>query len=187
MQSSVDMSIGLPTMSQRVPLSISGIVALDQALLKIFEFTRTLRQECPAAGYIKYPSIPAVLTESLALLNTERFFGLGWKGRFGGNLADIIIEKPACSPRKIEIKATGRHAFQEFKTNDLSADAVVWFQFGARFETGTGPVEVSIIDNLGQFLTKPCRLDTRRFRAVPGIAASQRLIVFPRFEDLLIT
>ena len=185
MQKSADVPIVLPRRSQRVPLSVPDIVALDQALLKIFELIRILRQGSPAAEHIKYPSIPAVFTESLAILNTERFFGSGWKARFGGNVADIIIERDGCTSRKIEIKATGRHAFQEFKTNDLSADAVVWFRFGARYETGTGSVEVSIIDQLGRYLARPCRLDTRRFQAVPGIAESQRLIVFQKFEDLL--
>jgi hypothetical protein len=86
---------------------------------------------------------------------------------------------------KVEVKATGQHAFQELKDKDLRADVLVWLRFGRRLELGTGPIEAAVIEGPGKYIHRQCRLDVRRFEAVAGILAAQKVFRFDSLAAML--
>ena len=150
--------------------------------MEVFRTIRQLRTRTSAARHIKLPPVPSVFSESIAIATTPVLFGSAWKGRYGGHEADLIVENltTRCS-LKVEVKATGQHAFQELKLKDLRADVLIWFRFGHRFESGTGPIYVAVLDSPGRYVTTQCRLDVRRFEAIPGVQQAQKIF---RFESL---
>jgi len=150
--------------------------------MEVFRTVRELKSRIAAARYIKFPPVPSMFSESIAIATTPLLFGSGWKARYGGHEADVIAENltTRCS-LKVEVKATGQHAFQELKVKDLQADVLIWFRFGNRFESGAGPIEVAVFDSPGRYVTSQCRLDVRRFEAIPGIQKAQKMF---RFESL---
>ena len=131
----------------RKPLTVPEILELEAALMEVFGTIRELRERSTAARYIKFPPLPSVLSESIAIAITPTLFGADWKGRYGGSAADMIIENLATrNLLRVEVKATGRHAFQELKEKDLRADVLIWFRFGRRLELGAGEIEAAVID-----------------------------------------
>jgi hypothetical protein len=166
----------------RKPLTVPEILELEAALMEVFRTIRELRERSPAARYIKFPPLPSVLSESIAIAITPTLFGSDWKGRYGGSAADMIIENLATrSDLRVEVKATGQHAFQELKDKDLRADVLIWFRFGRRLELGTGEIEAAVIECPGKYVPGRCRLDVHRFEAISGIREAQKLF---RFESL---
>lgn len=167
---------------KRAPLTIDEILQLEAALMEVFRTIRQLRARITAARHIKFPPVPSVFSESIAIATTPVLFGSGWKGRYGGREADVIVENLSthCT-LKVEVKATGQHAFQELKVKDLQADVLIWFRFGHRLESGAGPIEVAVVDSPGRYVTSQRRLDVRRFEAIPGIQQAQKIF---RFESL---
>lgn len=172
---------------KRAPLTIDEILQLDAALIEVFRTirqlkSRSVKSRSAAARYIKFPPVPSVFSESIAIATTPVLFGSAWKGRYGGHEADLIVENltTRCS-LKVEVKATGQRAFQELKGKDLQADVLIWFRFGHRFESGAGPIEVAVLDSPGRYVRSHCRLDVRRFEAIPGIQQAQKIF---RFESL---
>jgi len=113
-------------------------------------------------------------------------FGPGWKCRFGGSECDVILESTdGTQTKRVEVKATGHHAFQELKPKDLRADILVWVRFGRRYEVGRGAIEVAIIKNPGRYVSSPRRLDVNRLNAIPGITANQKVFRFESIEELI--
>lgn len=170
----------------RKPLTVQEILELEAALMEVFGTIRELRERSPAARYIKFPPLPAVLSESIAIAITPTLFGSDWRGRYGGSAADLIIENMATrSVLRVEVKATGRHAFQELKDKDLRADVLIWFRFGRRLELGTGPIDAAVIKAPGRFVRSQCRLDVHRFEAIPGIQEAQKVFRFDSLAAML--
>jgi len=150
--------------------------------MEVFRTIHQLRQRSVAARHIKFPPVPAVFSESIAIAAASVLFGPGWKGRYGGRESDIIVENANTRRAlRVEVKATGQHAFQELKEKDLRADVLIWFRFGHRFESGTGPIEVAVLHSPGRYVTSQRRLDVHRFEAIPGIQQAQKIF---RFESL---
>ena len=167
---------------KRAPLTVDEILQLEAALMEVFRTIRQLRTRTSAARHIKLPPVPSVFSESIAIATTPVLFGSGWKGRYGGHEADLIVENLTTRRSlKVEVKATGQHAFQELKLKDLQADVLIWFRFGHRFESGTGPIYVAVLDSPGRYVRTQCRLDVRRFEAIPGVQQAQKIF---RFESL---
>jgi hypothetical protein len=149
---------------KRKPLTVNEILELDSALMEVFRTIHQLRQRSFAARCIKLPPVPAIFSESIAIAATPVLFGPGWKGRYGGRESDIIVENVRTRRAlKVEVKATGQHAFQELKEKDLRADVLIWFRFGRRFESGRGPIEVAVVRSPGKYVRSQRRLDVRRF------------------------
>lgn len=166
----------------RKPLTVLEILELEAALMEVFGTIRELKERSPAARYIKFPPLPAVLSESIAIAITPTLFGADWRGRYGGSAADMIIENLATrSARRVEVKATGQHAFQELKDKDLRADVLIWFRFGRRLELGEGEIGAAVLECPGKYIVSQRRLDVRRFEAIPGVRESQKVF---RFESL---
>jgi hypothetical protein len=120
----------------RVPLIPQEILQLDVALVRAFRTIRELREELPAAQYIKFPPLPSIFSESIVIAAAPRIFGPEWTARYGGAASDVLIANDLGEERRVEVKATGKHAFQELKAKDLKADFLVWVRFGRRFELG---------------------------------------------------
>ncbi len=170
----------------REPLAPTEIFELDHALTKVFRMIRETRELNPVAGYIKFPSLPAIFSESIVIAAATVLFGPGWKCRYGGNICDVILESTdGTQTKRVEVKATGIHAFQELKAKDLRADVLVWVRFGRRYEVGGGAIEVAIIENPGKYVSGPRRLDVKRLNAIAGITASQKVFRFESIEELI--
>jgi hypothetical protein len=170
----------------RQPLTTAEIVELDSALMGVFRAVHGLREGNPVARFIKFPSLPSIFSESIVIAATPALFGTGWAGRYGGRAADVIIENNTHGRAlRVEVKATGQHAFQEIKQKDLLADALVWVRFGRRYELGAGPIEVVILESPGKHIKNPCRLDTRRFEAIPGVTRDLKVFRFDSLEAAL--
>jgi hypothetical protein len=133
----------------RRPLTRKEIIELNQALVEAFTSHRAIKSRIPAAHYIKFPQIPAILGESIVIAAAGNLFGTGWKAAFGGSLSDVRLFDSSGRTRRVEVKSTGRHAFQELKAKDLSADTLVWIHFGKQFEQGYGAIQIVILDNPG--------------------------------------
>ncbi len=71
--------------SQRAPLDIDSILALDDALIRAFEAIRGIRESHPAARSIKFPPLPAQFSESIVIAVPHVLFGQGWSARFALN------------------------------------------------------------------------------------------------------
>lgn len=169
----------------RVPLIPGEILQLDAALVRAFRTIQELREELPAARYIKFPPLPSIFSESIVIAAAPRIFGPEWTARYGGTTSDVLIDNGGGEERRVEVKATGAHAFQELKAKDLRADFLVWVRFGRRFEVGQGPIEMVVLNNPSRFIPAACRLDTVRFERRVGSTDSLRTLSFDSLEDLL--
>jgi hypothetical protein len=169
----------------RVPLSRDEIVQLDDALFRAFRTIRELREQIPAARHIKSPPLPSIFSESIVIAAAPCLFGAEWIARYGGSKCDVLIENDHGEVKRVEVKATGEHAFQEFKAKDLRADFLVWVRFGRRFNEGHGPIEIAILSNPSRFISDACRLDTRRFEKRLGSTDCLRVLSFDSLQTLL--
>jgi hypothetical protein len=174
-----------PSPRGRVPLSPEEILQLDAALVRAFRTIQELREELPAARHIKSPPLPSIFSESIVIAAAPRLFGPEWTARYGGATCDVMIEDGHGGERRVEVKATGEHAFQEFKAKDLRADYLVWVRFGRRFNVGHGPIEIAILSNPSRFISSACRLDTARLERRVGSSDSLRILSFDSLEALL--
>jgi hypothetical protein len=154
--------------------------------MEVFSTIRELRIRNPAANVIKYPPLPAVFSESIVVAASERIFGPGWSAAYGASASDVLIQNVHGVQKRVEVKATGHHAFQELKAKDLQADVLVWVRFGRRYELGSGPIQIVVLENPGSHIDKPCRLDTTRFERINGVASEQRILMFDSLEELLL-
>ena len=171
--------------SGRISLTRDEIFQLDAALLRAFQTIRTLRDEMSAARYIKFPPLPSIFSESIVIAAVRRLFGPQWTARYGGAKCDVLIENGQGDTKRIEVKATGEHAFQEFKAKDLRADYLVWIRFGRRFQLGSGPIEIAILADPGRFILETCRLDTARLAKRIGDSETMRVVTFDSLAQLL--
>jgi hypothetical protein len=166
-------------------LTTEEILQLDAALIQAFRTIRELRQRIVAAKYLKYPPLPSIFSESLVIAVTSCLFGSEWRARFGGKDCDVLLENSDGQVRRVEVKATGEHAFQEFKNKDLQADMLVWIRFGRRFHEGRGPVEIVLLNRPGQTIRSACRMDKVRFDRLISDCKDFRTLKFGSLEELL--
>ncbi len=130
-------------------LSISEIKELNKLLREVFSYITKTKENNPLGNKIKYPQLPSILTESLAihLLKNKKILPnlSGYSFDFGGRKADILGKK-GDAEIKIEVKATAKSAFQYFGEKDISADYIVWIHF-SEFYMGleNSPIKIFII------------------------------------------
>lgn len=48
---------------------------------------------------------------------------------FGGKVSDMVVELKNSKKIKIEVKATGKSAFEFFSDKDIMADYLIWLHF----------------------------------------------------------
>lgn len=176
-----------PWSKRREPLTQEQILTLDRALMGVFHSIRAFRESNAVARHIKFPPIPAIFSESIAIAATPILFGPEWTGCYGGRDSDLTVKHCVSGKLlRVEVKATGQHAFQELKEKDLLADALIWIRFGRRYELGGGVIEVAVIEALGRYVKASCRLDVRRWDLIPGLLDSQRVFRFDSLEQMLL-
>jgi hypothetical protein len=171
----------------RRPLTPQEIIELDQALIEVFALHRTLKSRIPTARYIKFPQIPAILSESFVIVAASKLFGAEWKAKFGGSLSDVQLLNATGQTLRVEVKSTASHEFQELKSKDLLADTLVWVRFGKRFHEGYGTIQIVILDNPGKYILEPMRLDIPRLMRRVGETQDLRHIEIANFEAFLLS
>ena len=106
-------------------LTPQEIIELDQALVEGFALHRDLKSRILTAHHIKFPQLPAILAESFVIVTANKLFGADWKATFGGSVSDIQLLNATGQTRRVEVKSTAIHEFQELKAKDLLADTLV--------------------------------------------------------------
>jgi len=177
--------ISRPLPKRRVPLNLDEIFELDTALIKTFQTIQELRDQLPAARHIKFPPLPSIYSESIIIAAAPRLFGIEWTARYGGSECDVLIENDKSEKKRLEVKATGEHAFQEFKAKDLRADYLVWIRFGRRFNLGQGSIEIVILGEPSRYIQNACRLDATRFQKRVGDSVLLKTFSYDSLNALL--
>ena len=143
----------------RRPLSLKQVRDLVCAMRVASASTTALHQHFPMGKYIKYPPIPQVLSESIALhalregLIPDIASGVFELGSRKDDSDIVALSRGA--RLKIEIKATGDKAFQRWSNGDIESDYVIWIHFGTYFQ---GPEEIPItfyvVPEVGNYYSK---------------------------------
>jgi hypothetical protein len=166
-------------------LTPQEIIELDQALVEVFALHQELKNRILTAHHIKFPQIPAILAESFVIVTAKKLFGADWKAIFGGSVSDIQLLNVTGQTRRVEVKSTAIHEFQELKSKDLLADTLVWVRFGKRFHEGYGTIQVVILDSPGNHILEPVRLDIPRLMRRVGNTSDLRHIEITDLEEFL--
>lgn len=152
-------------------LSIQDIKELNKLLRQVFEHITNLKKQHRLADKIKYPQLPSILTESLAihLLNKKIISELeGFNFGFGGRVADILAVKDDKTV-KIEIKATAKSAFEYFGDKDILADYIVWIHFAEFFvNTGNTMIEIFIVRRPSDYFERPIKITLSKLKQLVG-------------------
>jgi hypothetical protein len=161
-------------------LSIGDIKRLNKLLRQVFEYINNLRKENDLAVKIKYPQLPSVLSESLAIhllkkrLIIPELDGFGFY--FGGRIADILATKNS-KKLKIEVKATAKSAFEYFGEKDISADYILWLHFEDFY---TKPrktnIEIFTVTKPGDYFKKPLKITLSKLRSKVGPSLEKKAI-----------
>jgi hypothetical protein len=88
---------------------------------------------------------------------------------FGGRKCDISIKTNSGQQIKIEVKATGKSAFEYFGEKDISADYLVWVSFGDFFlNTTKNPVDVLVVKTPSNYFKKPIKITLSKLKESIG-------------------
>jgi Mrr N-terminal domain len=118
--------------SLRQPLTPEYMREIAIRLRQAFQSVSELKQK-PGGAAIQYPKLPSVFSESLVVHCGPTLFPHAKNIRLGGAEADVVFDS-LDGTKKVEVKATGSKAFQEFGSKDVNADFLVWVAFGSVFE-----------------------------------------------------
>lgn len=146
----------------RALLNIPEIKELNIQVRKVFAYIQNLKKEELIAQYINNPKIPAILTESLAihLIKAGKIIPelKDANLKFGGKIADVLAAHDK-KVLKIEVKSTGKSAFQNFGEKDIAADYLIWIHFNTFFEGDKNiPIEIYTIENPAQYFDKSMKI-----------------------------
>jgi hypothetical protein len=159
----------------REPLKYSEIKELVRLVRGVFSDVRQLKAREPLARHIQYPKVPSILSESLALhLLKRRRLIPGLHGHvfgFGGKTADILGKSSTGREKRIEVKATGTNAFQNFVKKDTTADYIIWFHFDDYFlRDDNPPIAAFLIRKPGRFFRERVYVNLSSLKAkVPDL------------------
>jgi hypothetical protein len=148
-----------------------GIDTIQEVFLYIVD----LRKKKPAAKYIQFPKISCSLSESIILHLIKEGTILPKVSnnmkqiKFGGNTADIIAKLTDDTLIKIEVKATGKSAFQTFGVKDIKADYLIWIHFDEYFlKLDKEIVDIFIIKNPNNYFSKPDKITLDQVKSKVG-------------------
>lgn len=167
------------------PLGVKEIAKLTMQFDYFHTYIGELEQ--PIIKYIKYPQIPAELSESLVyhfirdgIILEDLSGGL----QYGGE-ADLTLEVGPSEMIRIEVKATSRKGFQRFGQPDLDSDYLVWLHFGSYFfDSDDNSVEVLVSKDISQYFNDPpVRLEIDDFK--PKCNISKIIILSDWLSDHL--
>jgi hypothetical protein len=161
------MQWSVSTMS-RVALTNSEIEELFSRLTDVFNYVNELRSKSPIAEKIQMPKIPPMLSESIALRLVQK----GILGRtvssvrFGGRQSDLVASTESARRIKIEVKATGKQGFQFLSEKDISADYLLWIDFGSALLTGKTTFEVYVVRAPSRYFNRPTKTTLSKLKNV---------------------
>jgi hypothetical protein len=142
---------------------------ISALLRQAFQSIAKLKQRHPVAACIQYPKLPSLLSESLVVNCGSVLFPNAKNIRLGGGRErDILFGSPK-GTMTVEVKATGRSAFQSFGQKDIRADFLVWIAFGAAFEKKDGdPIRVYLLPKPGKIFDRPRKITLAQFKKEAG-------------------
>ena len=149
-------------------ISTKEIKELNELLRQVFEYIINLKKGYKLADKIKYPQIPSILTESLAihLLKKGEIIPelTGFKFEFGGRTADILATKGS-RIIKIEVKATAKSAFQYFGEKDITANYILWIHFADFYMSSKDTnIEMYIIKKPDDYFKRPVKITLSKLK-----------------------
>lgn len=149
-------------------LSPTEITDLVSVLSEVFDDITNKKQKTKIARYIQYPKLPPSLTESICVHLIKKKIILSelsdYTVSFGGILSDIMAINES-ETKKIEVKSTGKTAFQYVGPKDISADYLVWIHFDKAFlENNFDNILVITVKNPSQFLKNPQKITLDKLR-----------------------
>lgn len=146
-------------------LSKDEIKELIKLLKVVFGFLKDLKQKNILAEKIQYPKIPSMLSESIIshLIKENKILKelkeVTKEVVFGGRTADLIVKIRPNSEFKIEVKSTGKSAFEYFGEKDIKANYLIWMHFDDFFiEETIEPIFVYVISNPAQYFKAPTKI-----------------------------
>ena len=148
-------------------------------LRDVFGYLDHLRVQDPLAKHIQYPKLPSLLSESIVLNSLKEGALLPELATasfaFGGRRADIMAQLPDGNEQTIEVKATGKSAFQYFGKKDIGCDFLVWVNFGTYFHAReTQPVEACVIHQPSRYFRQPLKVTLAKVKSeVPVLQTCQ--------------
>lgn len=150
-------------------LSKEEIVKLTKLLMKVFDYIKKLKESENLANRIQYPKIPSILSESIVihLIKEKNLLGLSEISSidFGGRASDIIVEINHDKKIKVEVKATGKSEFEYFGEKDISADYLVWVNFGDFFlDKNRKNILIFTIKNPSRYFKRPVKITLKQLR-----------------------
>ncbi len=127
-----------------------------------------LRSADPLAKHIQFPKIPSGLSESLVihLIRRQRIFSDLVdivRVDLSSTRGDIDLVRDGGKSLSVEVKATGRQAFQLLYEKDLNSDHLVWVHFDDYFQNESRyDIQLTRLDNPRRVFRKPNRKITLR-------------------------
>jgi hypothetical protein len=152
-------------------ISTQEIKELNKLLRQVFEYITNLKNKNRLANKIKYPQLPSILTESLAIHLLKK--GIipelsGFNFDFGGRIADVLAKRNS-RKIKIEVKATAKSAFQYFGEKDITADYILWIHFANFFMNyNDTKIEIYIIKKPSYYFDKTVKITLTKLKQIVG-------------------
>lgn len=153
-------------------ISIQDIKKLNKLLREVFKYITKLKKKHALADKIKYPQLPSILSESLAIHLLKKKVILseldGFNFNFGGRVADVLATNNS-QTIKIEVKATAKSAFEYFGEKDISADYILWIHFAEFYMNSEDTnIEIYIIKKPGDYFKTPIKITLSKLKQVIG-------------------
>ena len=167
------------------PLNLAQILKAEEALIKAFRSVSTIRRDYGEAGaLIQLPRIPPLISESIVywmLKSRSDLITLDFRksGR------DLIGTATDGSVMPIEVKATGRQAFQHFSQKDITSRWLVWVHFQRYFEEEEDPILVYLFQEVGNEFLASGRVTLSKVLAKIPQDRQEILIESETISDLL--
>ncbi len=144
-------------------LSKQDIESLSQSLKRSFKYLTDQRTSDVLAKYIQFPKIPPILSESLVarLITNKKILSDLAVDKIVINhaQADLVIVTPS-HKIMVEVKSTGKSAFQNIGEKDIRSDYLIWVHFNTFFtEEKLDSFEVFIIKHPKRYFTKPTKIN----------------------------
>jgi hypothetical protein len=155
----------------RTLLSLDEIKELCEIVSNVFSYIKNLKDEKELSKHIQYPKIPSILSESIIihLIREGRLLNELTRSRinFGGRVADIITESNPI--KKIEVKATGKSAFEYFGEKDIVSDYIIWVHFAESFiNNNFSNIEIFTIRNPRKYFNETIKITLNKLQEMVG-------------------
>jgi hypothetical protein len=170
---------------ERRILTRQEVIEVDRALSAVYSEYARLRELRPAARHIHRPGIPSIFSESLIAGAASAILGEDATAGFGGSAADLRVIRAGKPDLLVEVKASGKHGWQEIKERDLERDFFVWVAFGDRYESGEGPIDVFALPEPSRYRPPRRKLTLPVFLAGASPLPGFRAMRFGGVESML--